>query len=172
MSCCAGRSRHETAQGAIARERHCHRIRRGIGDCCLRDSGQCLVLCGLGAVVRGVLALAMLLTTQAYAMPPEPGSEQANLMRGFKEWIEDQHSDDGTYCCTSSDGRVIFDNEIRRGSTTRWEIFYSSKSFSDGTDRWLAVPDGAILPQASPIGMPVAWVVNSKVYCLALGGQT
>ena len=63
--------------------------------------------------MRGVLALVMLLTTQAYAMPPEPGSDDELAIRGYEQWITQMQTKDGGLCCSIADGRVVADSELR-----------------------------------------------------------
>ena len=68
-----------------------------------------------------------------------------------------------------ADGRPLDPGELRR-TAAGWQLFYGRAHWSDGTDTWIDVPAEAVLPQASPLVLPVAWISRGHVYCLALAG--
>lgn len=116
--------------------------------------------------MRRVLALALLLAGPAMAVPPARGTDDELAMRGHEDWITRQHSPTGQYCCDLSDGRIA---ELRKRDG-RWEVLYSKEHWADGTDEWLPIPASAILPQASPLMSPIAWILRGRVYCVAFAG--
>lgn len=118
-----------------------------------------------------VLFLALILAVAAHAAPPPADSDDAAIMHGHEKWITEQMSPHGGLCCSIADGRPLFDNEIRQRDG-HWEIFFSRAHWDGGTDQWLTVPLDAVLPNMSPIGMPVVWVYYGVVRCLALAGST
>lgn len=122
-------------------------------------------------MTRLLLAL-VLLASPAIAAPPEPGSEDAQIMQGHGPWIERQRSMLGGFCCSSADGRPLYDNEIRRRDG-HWEIYHSKGHWgASGTDTWLPVPPGAVLPNMSEMGFAIAWVMGGTVRCLAIAGAS
>ena len=90
-------------------------------------------------------------------------------MRDFADWVHDQHTPDGLWCCDISDGRPLNDDEIRIVGD-HYEVLYTTQHWRDGTDEWLVVPKQAVLPQVSPMGVPIAWILGGRVYCLAMSG--
>ncbi len=119
-------------------------------------------------MMRFFLAAA-LFVSPAFARPPAPGSEDAMIMHDFAEWVMTQHSPTGQYCCDISDGRPLHSDEIRVVDG-HYEVLYTKRHWTYGTEEWLVVPKDAILPQLSPVGYPIAWVFREHVYCLALAG--
>ncbi len=119
--------------------------------------------------VPAVLAALAVLPVQA--APPPPGSDQAEMMAPHGDWIRRQRSSTGVNCCDWSDGRVVQPHQVRRRPDGVWEVFYARDVWDDGTDVWLVVPASAVLPTLSPVGLPVAWILRSRVLCLALGGM-
>ena len=98
---------------------------------------------------------------------PPPGSRDAKLLAGFEEWVRSQYTRDGQWCCTMSDGRPLDADEIRivdGGYQVKW----STRHWTAGNDEWIAVDPGSVLHDASPIGMHIAWIMNGRVYCLAV----
>ena len=122
--------------------------------------------------MRGALALALLLTTQAYAMPPEPGSDDELAIRGYEQWITQMQTKDGGLCCSIADGRVVADSELRVRDG-RWEVLYSHRHWGDAaTEQWLPILPDAIQPSPNPVGLPVVWIWHGQVRCASLGPQT
>ena len=133
------------------------------------------------AVLAGVLA--GVLVNVAVAAPPPPGSEDEALMAPVKDWIVNQHSAAGGWCCNLSDGRPLFEREWR-AVEGGWEVFISRRHWPDApaSGVWIRVAqDKKTAP--SPIGMPIVWWVGSgngggagvggrgTVYCFApVGG--
>lgn len=124
----------------------------------------------MSAMIR-VVVLAVLAALPVLAAPPAPGSEQSEMMAPHGDWIRRQRSATGVNCCDWSDGRVAQPHQVRRRPDGLWEVFYARGVWDDGTDVWLTVPPDAVLPQMSPIGMPVAWILRGRVLCLSLGGM-
>lgn len=119
--------------------------------------------------MRALLAVALVLAVSARAAPPKPGSEDAELMAGHEDWIKDQHNTKQQWCCDLSDGRPA---ELRRLADGSYEVHYTREHWKDGNDEWLPVPPEAILPQQSPIYVPIAWILRGRVYCVALSGAS
>ena len=121
--------------------------------------------------MKGLLFAATLFSAPALARPPAPGSEDAAIMHDFVEWITTQSSSTGQYCCDLSDGRPLHADEIRV-IDGHYQVLYTKRHWDNGTEQWLQVPKEAILPQLSPVGYPIVWILNAHVYCFALSGAT
>lgn len=121
-------------------------------------------------MVRIALALA-LLAWPAVASPPDPDSEDAAAVRGHENWIMEQRSRAGGLCCSSSDGRLVSDNEIRQRNG-QWEVLFSRRHWGPtATDAWVPIPAEAILSVPSPFDQPIVWVYHGQVRCAVLGAQ-
>ncbi len=114
--------------------------------------------------------IAIGLSNEALALtPPSPESEDGQILLPQSEWVRTQHSPTGKWCCDLGDARIA---ELRRRQDGHYEVFYSKEHWTDGTDQWIAVPPEALLPQQSPVYVPIAWIINGHVYCVALSGAS
>jgi hypothetical protein len=121
--------------------------------------------------MKGLLFATALFSTPALARPPPSGSEDAAIMHDFIEWVTTQSSPSGQYCCDLSDGRPLHAEEIRI-IDGHYQVLYTKKHWENGTEQWLQVPKEAILPQLSPVGYPIVWILDARVYCFALSGAS
>lgn len=90
-------------------------------------------------------------------------------MHGHETWITRQATPNGSICCSLADGRPVDPSELRQRDG-HWEVLYSRSHWPEGTGEWLPVPSSAVLPNMSPLGLPVVWVYFGHVRCLALAG--
>ena len=107
---------------------------------------------------RHVMA-GLLMTAAAYAAPPAPGSEDAELRAPFVDWIKSQHTASGAWCCDMSDGRPLFEGEWRTVGE-RYEIHITRRHWTDAPEGgvWITVP-------------PQKVTGHSPIYCFApVGG--
>ena len=123
----------------------------------------------MSAVRIRAAALLLLLATAALAAPPIPDSDDARAMAGFESWINDQRGPLGL-CCSISDGRPVSAHEIRIRDG-HYEVLYAKRHWPEGNNvSWLPVPQEAILPGVSPLGMPVVWIYRGVVRCFVNAG--
>ncbi len=99
----------------------------------------------------------------AFAAPPDPGSDDWNVMLPYQEWIQGQHDNLGRSCCSIADGRPV-DVRIRDG---HWEVHITKQHFPDEDDRWVGVPDEKVIRSANPTGVPIVWFSWGRVLCFA-----
>jgi hypothetical protein len=117
-----------------------------------------------GCYVMAALTLAaVLFGSSVQAAPPEPGSEDADIMGPYADWVEHQHDANGAWCCTISDGRTV----EARISGASWEVHITPDKFPGSHDHWQAVPDEKVLRVPNPTGFPIAWVMNDRIFCFA-----
>ena len=127
------------------------------------------------AVPVGVLAIALLLTlagvAPTHAAPPPSGSDDAQLLAPFADWLRDQHDlATGIACCSLADCRAV----AWRTAGSEVEVLVSSGKFPEGPDAWLQVPQTVIQRGAqNPTGLAVVcWsryrAVNNGFYCVWL----
>ncbi len=116
-----------------------------------------------------LLLAAILFASPVLARPAPPGSTDEAIMHDFRDWITHQNAPTGQYCCDLSDGRPLMADEVRVVNG-HYEVIYTKKHWPDGTGQWLPVPKEAILPQLSPVGYPIAWIVDGRVICFAITG--
>jgi len=118
-----------------------------------------------------LVASALVLRT-AMAMPPAPGSEGAQLMEPYKEWITTQRDQYQNPCCDIGDGRpvdadmvtIVDADHVRR---THWRAHVTPAHFPGELDHWVIVPDEKIIVGKNPIGIPVLWLYHGLVQCFA-----
>ena len=69
----------------------------------------------------------------------------------------------GGKCCGMADCRTVDYRKTVEG----FEVFIDRKRFSDGPDRWVAVPRASVLPpRPNPTGKAIAcWTAMSGVLC-------
>ena len=125
---------------------------------------------GFFSTIAANCMLATHLFAPAWAAPPEPGSADARAMAGFEVWVKSQVTPMGQWCCDLSDGRPIDSSELRI-TDGDYQVLWSTKHWPDGNNQWIRVDRRSVLPQASPLEKPVAWILNGRVYCLALTVQ-
>lgn len=118
--------------------------------------------------------LAALIWSAATAHPPEPGSEQANEMAPYSDWIRGLRSPlSGTPCCDASDCRTV----VYRIKDGHYEAFISRENWTDAPDTWIAVPDDVVLPpqKRGPIAI-ACWAKwhwpSSGFFCFAPAPET
>jgi hypothetical protein len=111
------------------------------------------------------------MTVPVLARPPDPGSEDAELMAPLHEWINAARTVGGLLCCSEADARPV---DVRM-SANHWEVKFLHpdalpRPYPDG---WQIVPADAILRDASgrpipaPDGIAVAWWYGGSVRCFA-----
>lgn len=106
----------------------------------------------------------------ANAAPPSPGSEDAELMADFADWVKAQHAGNGRLCCDIADGRPLHDDEIRR-QDGKTEVFISRRHWANAPEpgQWMVVPGDAIVHASNPLGMPIVWFFYGTVRCFIDG---
>ena len=104
----------------------------------------------------------LLLSSLSYAAPPE--NADPALGPFFKSL---KIPGTNISCCDMSDCRPV---EIRINNS-KIEIYTDSKTFSDGTNEWVGVPEGRVLsPRENPVGEPIAcWTKPIGVICFLNG---
>jgi hypothetical protein len=111
-------------------------------------------------------ALAMIvaaLPTVAAAAPPPPGSDDWNIMAPEHGWIERAQTPNGLTCCSDADGRPV---EARIGAE-HWEAHVTPAHFPGEADRWVQVPENAVIRKPNPLGIPILWLYAGVVRCFA-----
>jgi hypothetical protein len=102
--------------------------------------------------------VALLLLTAA---GPAPGSEQWQLLSPHRAWIQGVSGPKGR-CCDLADGRAV---DVRQGPAG-WQVrFPTEPGFPPG---WVDVPEDAVIAEANPVGLPVAWYYQGVVRCFVL----
>ena len=120
-----------------------------------------------------VVALTLGLSLPAWDNPPPPGSEAAEIMAPFAEWIHDLHNG-SVWCCDVSDARPV---EVRRHDG-HWQVRFITPAElpAPAPVGWQDVPDAAVVrdgdgrPVVSPVGLSVAWWMDGAVRCFTLPG--
>jgi hypothetical protein len=106
-----------------------------------------------------------LAATTAHAAPPAVGSEDWEVMAPYAEWVRTQNAPDGHWCCDISDGRPV-EARIYKG---HWQIYITEEKFPRSPVGWANVPDDAVLRNANPMGVAIAWVLGGRIFCFAPG---
>ena len=128
---------------------------------------------------RMIRLIAILLATltldaqRAYSAPPPVGSEAAEIMQPYAEWIHDLHNGP-TWCCDVSDARPV---EVRRHDG-HWQVRFITPAElpTPAPVGWQDVPDAAVVrdsdgrPVASPVGLSIAWWMDGRVRCFTIPG--
>jgi hypothetical protein len=112
---------------------------------------------------RLVVAL-LLLTSPALGAPPPPGSEDAQVMGPYKDWITSQHDGAGRWCCDIGDGRPV----EARTQGNHWQAHITPDHFPGETDRWQDIPDERIVKSGNPTGVAILWMYQGRVQCFAV----
>jgi hypothetical protein len=113
--------------------------------------------------MKRLIGLAFILA-MCSANAPEPGSEDADIMRGYENWILRQKTPDGkSICCDVSDGRPVW-ARIKNG---HWEAYVTREKWHDlkGPEGWRKVPDELVVHEDNPIGWPILWVFQGEIRC-------
>lgn len=121
--------------------------------------------------MRLATAIALLtLLEPCWAAPPPPGSEDAEILGAFAQWIRVQHGVDGRWCCDISDGRPLHDDEIRRNGDAI-EVFVSRAHWFTAPEPgvWMTVPVSARIHTPNPVGIPIVWFYDGRVWCFIDG---
>jgi hypothetical protein len=119
----------------------------------------------------GLIAAALVRPT-AMAMPPAPGSEDAQIMEPYKAWITTRRDRYENPCCDLGDGRpvdadtvtVVDPDRVRR---THWRAHVTPAHFPGEPDHWIIVPDEKIIVGKNPTGSPILWLYHGLVQCFA-----
>ncbi len=126
----------------------------------------------LTVLARGLALLALLcLAVPVQARPPNPGSEDAELMAPLHAWINAARTAGGLLCCSEADARPV---EVRM-AVDHWEVrfLHPAELPWPAPDGWQLVPpeailrDGAGRPIPAPEGIAVAWWYGGSVRCFA-----
>lgn len=97
--------------------------------------------------------VSLLLIGPILAAPPPPGSAQAEMMAPYAEWISGlKNPTTGEGCCSLSDCRVV----DYRLTSDGYEAFIDRKTFPDGPNAWVKVPDYVVVHTGNPTGLAVA----------------
>jgi hypothetical protein len=102
--------------------------------------------------------------TAAYADPPPAGSEEAKIMKGYEQWINQQLTPDGQhFCCDISDGRPA---KIR-WMNGHWQAYITNSRWHEWhqEDGWYDIPDDLVTDEDNPTGWPILWVYNNQIRC-------
>lgn len=110
-----------------------------------------------------VFVASVLFVVPGFAKPPAPGSEDAEILGPYAEWVQTQHLADGRWCCSVSDGRTV----ETKMSGDHWSIHITPEKFPGSHDHWVDVPPERVLRVPNPTGFPIAWVMNDILYCFA-----
>jgi hypothetical protein len=117
------------------------------------------------------MAAAVLMIRPAGASPPAPGSEDAQIMAPYQDWITSRSDQYHNACCDIGDGRPVeadittVDEDGER--RTHWRAHVTPKHFPDQPDHWVVVPDEKIVLGANPTGSPILWLYKGLVQCFA-----
>lgn len=135
---------------------------RVVGDWCIDRASHMAA-----AAHRWPLVLAVVAGT-AVAAPPQPGSEDANIMAGHGEWVHSLRSAAGVSCCDESDCRPV----EARATSEGWQVRWRPGQLEGAPTEWTPVPPEAVLARENPVGMPVACWYGGRVACFVPGGAT
>jgi hypothetical protein len=114
-----------------------------------------------------------ILSASAWAVPPDPKSEDGRLMAPHKNWITTQTKPTGGACCSDADGRPV-EADIRG---EQWWIHVTPDHWPGVRAQWVPVPGVAIIRGSNPTGGPFAWVSVPHKFspgnanCMYCGGQ-
>lgn len=110
-----------------------------------------------------VLVVLAALPFAAFANPPPAGSEDAQVMGPYKDWIINQHqAKSGVGCCAIADGRLVEERTVGNHYEVR---LLHPETLENPPLGWVEVPVEAILPGANPVGSPIAWYVGHTIRC-------
>lgn len=103
-------------------------------------------LAPIGAIVGfGLLLCAAIYTTYAHG---RDNGQYAQTNPSIKRWIEGLTDHQGRGCCASADGYSPEEVE--------WDIDTGAYRVRIG-DKWVVVPDNAVITEANRIGYAVVW---------------
>lgn len=124
-----------------------------------RDQGSLEMKTSLAA-----LLLPLLLASAAYAKPP-PGADPESPLG---QWYNSLHQpNDGISCCSLADCRPV---EMKLGGNHYW--VFIGEQFESGPNKWIEVPDEAVLHVPNNAGQPVAcWSPVSGLLCFVPGPE-
>ena len=139
--------------------------------------------------LAAMLAWFLLCAALAWANPPPPGSDDAQIMQPFGPWITQQHDPAGRLCCSIADGRPVEARIIEQSRTYRvhptcvacgdktviiegphWEAHVTPEHWPGEPDRWVGVPESTITHTENPVGVPILWMYNGEVRCFSPPG--
>lgn len=107
------------------------------------------------------LCLALAACKPAYAAPPPVGSEDWEILAPHADWINGLAAN-GMRCCDWSDTRPV---KVRTQGD-RWQVWLRAGQIAGApAERWLDVPDAAVIRIANPVGMPIASWWGGSVRC-------
>lgn len=135
------------------------KVARKIGDWCVDRAAHLAA-----AAHRWPLVLAVAAGT-ALAAPPPVGSEDWEILAPHAEWIQGLQRN-FVSCCNLSDGRPV----DARTVGDRWQVRFRPGSLANAPLGWVDVPPDAVMPQANPVGMPIAFWVAGRVLCFVPAG--
>jgi hypothetical protein len=118
------------------------------------------------AAVAGVAAvlLALVLAGGATAAPPLGADPESPLGHWYNS-LQQPHS--GISCCTLADCRPVIE---KLGAGHYW--VFIGKQFELAPNRWIEVPDDAVLHVRNDAGQPVAcWAPASGLLCFVPGPE-
>lgn len=84
-------------------------------------------------------------------------------MAPFRAWITTQHDPAGRWCCDLGDGRPV-DAKIEGD---HWRAHVTPEHFPGEVDRWVDVPDDAVIRGSNPTGVAILWLYNGRTQCFA-----
>lgn len=103
------------------------------------------------------------------AAPPAVGSEDHRLMAPHAAWIQGLRRG-GVSCCDMSDGRPVEARIVARpGGGSGWQVRFRPGSLAAAPVGWVDVEDGAVMPLANPVGVPIAFWAGKRVLCFVPG---
>jgi hypothetical protein len=110
------------------------------------------------------LLLPLLLASAAYAKPP-PGADAESPLGQWYNSLHQPH--DGISCCALADCRPV---EMKLGGNHYW--VFIGEQFEEAPNKWIEVPDEAILHVQNNAGQPVAcWSPVTGLLCFVPGPE-